>query len=116
MVFKKTARVAMKEKWMALLLFLGVFGFYVHGASPTVTTGDSGEFMTAAATLSIPHAPSYPLYSVLGKAFINLIPWAGIPYRLNVFSAFLSSLTLTLLFTVCLRLSGDPIKSLFVSL
>jgi len=81
-----------------LLLFLGSFGFYLRHVAPSVTAGDSGEFMTTAATLSLAHAPSYPLYTLVGKCFLEILPWAAPSYRMNVLSAFLSSGLLVILF------------------
>lgn len=85
---------------MRFIVFAVSFIIYTHFAAPSVTVGDSGEFMTAAATLSLPHPPSYPLYSLMGKAFITAIPWGAVPYRINLFSAFISSLTLLCVFLI----------------
>lgn len=86
---------------------MGSFSFYVRNVAPSVTAGDAGEFMTAAATLSIPHAPSYPLYTVLSRSFMQMIPWACVPYRLNVFSAFTSALALTFLYLAALQMGAS---------
>jgi len=85
--------------WIAccILAWL-VLGCYIPHVAPSVTTGDAGEFMTSAATLSIAHAPSYPLYSLLGRIFIEIIPWGSEAYRLNLFSAFCSSMTIVLFY------------------
>ncbi len=68
--------------------------------SPSVSVGDSGEFIAAAQTLSLPHAPSYPLFVILGKAVTQAVPWAHDAYRVNLLSMFfgaLSCITLYLL-------------------
>ncbi|MBD3270945.1 MAG: DUF2723 domain-containing protein [Elusimicrobia bacterium] len=67
MVFTPQKRTCMKRIVTGLILFLTLFGFYLFNMSPTVSEGDSGEFVTAAVNLSIPHAPGYPLYTLLGK-------------------------------------------------
>ncbi len=90
----------MKKTAAALLLFLGLFGFYLSGAAPSITTGDSGEFITAAATLSLPHAPSFPAYMLAAKCFISTVPFGSVPYRCNVFSAFTSALAGVFFFLV----------------
>src|SRR5262249_39978703 len=43
---------------------LGLWALYLSRLSPSVGVGDSGEFITGAVTLSLPHAPSYPLFSL----------------------------------------------------
>jgi len=48
-------------------------------------------------TLGIAHPPGYPLYILIGKIFINLIPFGNIAFRLNVFSALCSSITVYLI-------------------
>jgi tetratricopeptide (TPR) repeat protein len=68
-------------------LFLAAFAFHLRHMAPSVSVGDSGEFITAAATLSLPHSPGYPLFVLLGKAFLALLPWAEPGYAVNVFSA-----------------------------
>jgi tetratricopeptide (TPR) repeat protein len=78
----------------ALLVFAAAFAFYARNAAPSVTAGDSGEFITAAATLSLPHSPSFPLYMIASRCFISVVPFGSVPYRCNLFSAFTSALTL----------------------
>jgi tetratricopeptide (TPR) repeat protein len=68
-------------------VFLAAGALLLRHAAPSVTVGDSGEFITAAATLSLPHAPSYPLYTLAAKAFSLAVPWGDAAYRTNVFSA-----------------------------
>src|SRR5207249_498649 len=98
---------SLKKFVTGLLLFLAAFGLYAHQAAPSITTGDSGEFMTAAGTLSLPHAPSFPLFTVLSRVFLELIPWGAVPYRVNIFSAFLSSLSLFLIFLIVINQTGN---------
>jgi hypothetical protein len=83
---------------IALLLGIGSFAFYLFGVYPSVSVGDSGEFITAAATLGIPHPPGFPLYTVLAHAFGELLPWANWGYRLNVFSAVCAATSVSLFF------------------
>ncbi len=91
---------------MLLAVFLGSFGLYLHQAASCVTAGDSGEFMTSVATLSLAHAPSFPLYMVLGRVFLELVPWGAASVRLNIFSSLTSSLSLLFLFLIARRLKA----------
>ncbi len=83
---------------ICLIVFIGFFGFMIHRAAPSVTVGDSGEFITAATTFSIPHAPSYPLYVLLGKLWVSAIPFGTEPLRVNTFSCFTAALSLVVFF------------------
>jgi hypothetical protein len=63
----------------------------VYGVTlpPSITFEDSGEFATAAALLGIPHAPGYPLYTMLAHLFL-MVPLAwpgGTAWQVNLFSA-----------------------------
>jgi tetratricopeptide (TPR) repeat protein len=89
---------------LGLFLFLGAFALYLHGAYPTVSVGDSGEFITAGHTLGIPHAPGYPSYILLAKAADTLLPWAHTGYRINLLSAVCGASAVVLLFAAALQL------------
>ncbi|MEZ5082035.1 MAG: DUF2723 domain-containing protein [Bacteroidales bacterium] len=73
------------------LSFLISFVVYVLTLAPSVTFEDSGELITAAVHLGVPHEPGYPLYTMLGKLF-SWLPVGDMAYRLNLMSAFFSSL------------------------
>jgi hypothetical protein len=60
---------------------------YLLTLAPTVTTGDSGELVTAAATLSLAHPTGYPLYLLLGHGFIQLFGFLPPALAMNLFSA-----------------------------
>ncbi|MCG3203701.1 MAG: hypothetical protein KCHDKBKB_00373 [Elusimicrobia bacterium] len=105
----------MSRRIMGLFLFLGLFSAYVHMAAPSVTTGDSGEFITAAATLSLPHAPSFPLYMLSAKAFMTALPWGSFPYRCNVFSALTAALSGVLIFLLLVSMGGGTWGSLLTT-
>lgn len=73
------------------LSFLLSFILYLLTLAPTVTFEDSGELIAAAYTLGVPHQPGYPLFTLLGRVF-SMIPLENVAFRLNLMSAFLSSL------------------------
>jgi tetratricopeptide (TPR) repeat protein len=102
----------MRDRFLALGVFVAAFALYAHGAAPSVTAGDSGEFMTAAATLALAHAPSYPLYSILGRLFLAVVPFGAVGVRMNYFSAFASAATLMLTFLIGRRVGASRLASL----
>lgn len=99
--------------WLAFVVFAIGFQFYLRQTAPSVTAGDSGEFITAAGTLSLPHAPSFPLYWLMGKIFVSAIRFGSVAYRVNVFSAVSAAAVLALLFLAARRLRA-PALSAFV--
>jgi len=82
-------------------LFFGAFGLYLVTLAPSVTFWDAGELITAACTLGITHQPGYPLFSLTGKLF-HLLPFGSAAYRLNIQSAFFSSLTVYVVYRTLL--------------
>ncbi|MBN1578289.1 MAG: DUF2723 domain-containing protein [Chitinispirillaceae bacterium] len=71
---------------VACLSFLINFLFYLLTLAPTVTFEDSGELITAAFHLGIPHEPGYPLFTLLGRIF-SMLPFGTIAWRVNFMSA-----------------------------
>jgi len=98
-----------------LIFFLLMAGLYIRESAPTVTAGDSGEFITAATTLSIPHAPSYPLFTILGKAFLKMVPWGSLPLRSNYFSSVCAALALLIIALLGFSLEAGVVTSILVA-
>src|SRR5438067_580271 len=59
---------------------------YVATLYPDVPGGDSGELIGAVATGGVIHPPGYPLYALVGRAFLHF-PAGNVAWRLNLFSA-----------------------------
>lgn len=91
-------------------LFMAVFAVYLCTTSPVVYLGDSGEFTAAAFSLGIPHNSGYPLYSLIGKIFC-MIPFGNAGFRMNLMSAFFSALTVSLAYTIILRITSSILSS-----
>ncbi|MCP3961804.1 MAG: DUF2723 domain-containing protein [bacterium] len=79
--------------FQSLALGAAVFAVYAAGACRTIYVGDSGELVAAAATLGIPHPSGYPLYVLLGKLWIALLPVGSVAFRMSLFSAFFGALS-----------------------
>lgn len=65
--------------------------------APTVHIHDAGELTAAAWTLGLGHPPGSPLYMLLAKIFMTLLPFGHIAWRANFFSAIFSVGTFFLL-------------------
>ncbi len=82
--------------WLScLFIFLGSLALYWSTLAPTVLPGDAGEFQLVATLLGVAHPPGYPLYTLLGRLF-TFIPLGDSACRVNLLSAVVGALTLTL--------------------
>jgi 4-amino-4-deoxy-L-arabinose transferase-like glycosyltransferase len=59
---------------------------YLLTLAPSVTFYDSGEFLTAIASLGTPHPPGYPLFVNYAKPF-TWLPFGDIAFRVNFATA-----------------------------
>ena len=62
------------------------FALYMATLAPSVTFFDSGEFLTATASMGSAHSPGYPLFLMYAKLF-TWIPLGNIAFRINVATA-----------------------------
>ena len=60
---------------------------YVLMQTTSIYGGDSGELVSAAYTLGIPHPPGYPLYALLGALFSHGIPFGTVAWRMGFLSS-----------------------------
>ncbi|MGC4044668.1 MAG: DUF2723 domain-containing protein [Armatimonas sp.] len=77
------------DRWIALALSLVAFLVYGLTLCRTVYTGDDGDFLTAMTTWGIPHPTGYPLFTLLGRLFLELLaPVIAEPaLRINILTA-----------------------------
>ncbi|NOZ02489.1 MAG: DUF2723 domain-containing protein, partial [Deltaproteobacteria bacterium] len=80
---------------------------YMFTLAPSVTTGDSGELITAAARLELAHPTGYPLYILLGKLFVSVFFFLSPDLALNAFSAICAALAVVLVRRLLYVLAGD---------
>jgi hypothetical protein len=83
--------VALLAAAVSLLLY---YRTYV----PWVLPSDSGEFQVLAHQLGVAHTTGYPVYLLLAKAFILLVPAPSIAAGVNLFSAFMAAATVGLVY------------------
>lgn len=100
---------------LASLVFVLVMTVYLFTLAPTIAMEDSGELITAAYTLGIPHPSGFPLYVILGKLF-TFIPLGTIAWRVNLMSAVFGALTITLLYLILYKLAKSKVIAFSFSL
>ncbi|MBV9464299.1 MAG: DUF2723 domain-containing protein, partial [Verrucomicrobiae bacterium] len=84
---ERTGPFFARTHWLAFWIVTLLVGFvYISTASPSVTLEDSGEFITAAAHLGVPHPPGYPTWTMINYAFIHILPFGNVAWRVNVCS------------------------------
>ncbi len=64
---------------------------YFYTAQPNVGLLDSGEFLTAAVHVGVPHPTGYPLWTI-GANLFQLLPIGNGAWEVNLFSGFCSAL------------------------
>ena len=76
---------------LSALVTLIVFGVYLMTLSPGVSwahhSEDSGDLITAAWVLGIPHPTGYPLFCIVGWIWTHLLPFGSVAWRMNALSA-----------------------------
>ena len=92
----------------AAALGLGLFALYVATLCPTVFRGDSGEIIAAIWGNAVIHPPGYPLFTILGKLFLVLVPLGEPAFRIGVLVALSGALAIAFLYRVIRELEVSP--------
>ncbi|MEW6680738.1 MAG: DUF2723 domain-containing protein [bacterium] len=93
-----------KDYIFGLLVLFVSFGDYLYTLAPTVTFGDSGDFISSAYTLGLPHPTGYPTYILLSH-LITYLPIANIAFRINLLSSLFASLSCMLMYFITKRIT-----------
>ena len=95
----------------ALMLLAGAVSFiiYLQTICPDVSFTDSGELAGVGALLGIAHPTGYPLFTLLARSFIILVPIGRVISRLNVLVAAYAAVAVSLFFRLSLRLLRSPL-------
>jgi hypothetical protein len=91
---------ARADRTLHLALFAIPFALYVRTLTPGVGTKDGFELQVVSATLGIAHPTGYPLFTLLGKLFITLVPLGSPAYRINLMCALFAALCVPLIYAV----------------
>jgi hypothetical protein len=84
--------------WAApAIVLVSALGLYMRTMAPSVFWDDSAAFSTCNYILGLPHSPSFPLYTLLGRLFV-LIPTVTPAFASNLMSAIFASLAVMFFF------------------
>lgn len=97
-------------------LFLLFAVIYVHNLAIGVYAGDVGDFVTASFVGGVPHAPGYPLFTILGFLTSRLPIFPSPAYAVGLVSALAGCVALVFVYAFCLMLTKDKFASLMASL
>jgi len=115
----KENKLTIFHKITLIVSYLTIFILYFVNVSPSVPSGDSGEFITSSVIMGIPHPPGYPLYMILSKLF-SMIPFGEIAWRINLLSSVFNITASIILFFSLFKLmrcfKSSLIASIFFSL
>ncbi|WP_309709236.1 DUF2723 domain-containing protein [Armatimonas sp.] len=94
------------------LLALAFFVLYVATLCPTVFRGDSGEIIVAIWSGGVIHPPGYPLFTLLGKLFLFLVPVGEPAFKIGVLVALSGGIALGLLYRLIRELEVPALAAL----
>jgi hypothetical protein len=93
------------------LVALGLSGAYAQTLAPGITWAndgsDSGDLITAAATLGVAHPSGYPTYLLLARLF-QLVPLGDLALRTNLLSAVAAVLAVLCVYGIVRQLAALP--------
>ena len=93
---------------IALALGGAFFLLYLRTLCPTVFLGDSGEICTAIATGGVIHPPGYPLFSLLGRLALLLVPVGEPAFRIGCVVALAAAGTVGVLYRIAREVEASP--------
>ena len=101
------------ERIAALTAALLAGAVFFYHMSPEVTLQDSGELVTAAFTLGVPHPPGYPLWTLLGFLWSHLVvPFGNPAWRIGTFSVVTGALLVGVMALTTIRCTRRLLDSL----
>lgn len=99
----------------AILLGSGSFLLFLLFQSTGIYGGDSGDLVTAAFELGVPHPPGYPLYTFL-TWFVTRIPFSTPAWRAGLMSSIPHAVTLVFVYLFTKRLTKSVAAGVFAAL
>ena len=93
-----------------IAVFLAIFAVYLKTLYPTIGLLDSGDMVSSAYNLGIPHPPGYPFYCLLGKLWLTILPFGNIAFRMNILSGLAASIACMMVYFIVLKVCPDPVK------
>ncbi len=93
--------------WAGLLSTLLFYLIYLATLAPDILTADNAEFQLIATNLGVAHPPGFPLYTMLAHLVTKLPVGPTAAFRVNLFSAITSTMTLAVVYAIVYRLTSN---------
>ncbi len=106
-------RLPRKNTLVGIVLAVISLALYVQTLSPSVGFDDSGELAASQYMLGIAHPTGYPLFTLIGRAFILLPVGESVIWKLNLLSAAFCAIAVFLSFRFFLILFSISANSHF---
>ena len=96
------------KKIFAAISFVLSLAIYLLTIAPDVYYTDSGELAAVANSLGIAHPTGYPLFTLIGHLWSNLLPWSAV-FNLNLMAAVATALSASFIFLASYELVANII-------
>jgi hypothetical protein len=83
---------------------------YVLTAARDIVVGDTPDFVAAALTLGVAHAPGYPLLTMIGHV-LSWLPVGPAPFRVNLIAVLSDAAAIGVIFLTMTRLTTDRVAA-----
>lgn len=108
-------KILLKNNWVELTIFILFISLYAATSSRSIIQGDTGDFLSAAATGGIPHQPGYPLYSLISRIAF-LVPFGNPAWQVNLLSAIFASFALVFTYKTIKTIMNSVLSAIFGTL
>lgn len=94
-----------RRGWLALALFVGVWGLYALTAAPGTFYGDPAEYQFIPAIWGIVHPPGYAFYTLLAGVWQRLFLVGSVAFRTNLLAGAAGAWVVTRVYLIVLELA-----------
>src|SRR6185295_11592538 len=89
----------------------GFLLLYLRTLCPTVYVGDTGEISTAIATGGVIHPPGYPLFWLLGRLALLVVPVGEPAFRIGCLVALSAAFAVGMLYLLAREFGAAPVAA-----
>ncbi len=100
----KLVKTSISPVWGPGLVFFIAVSVYLRTMAPTIGPIDSGELSLVCQSLGIAHPTGYPLYTLIGRLWVFLIPFGELAWKLNLLSALFMAFSVSWLYRILAEL------------
>lgn len=97
------------------LLFSLSLVLYIFTAPPAYIPVDSAEFALCMHFWGICHPPGFPLYILIGKAFIAILPAGTLIFKAHLLSSIYGALTIANIYLILRKIGSSSLSAILVS-